>query len=789
MLRRFDRYVLKEVLPPFLVGLLLYSFVLLMNQILILTEQLVTRGVSLGSTVLLLLFLLPAILAFTVPMAVLMGILAGLSRLSSDSEITAFKTLGVSHARLLRPLLVFSLGGWLLASALSLYFAPRSNFRYVQTYVRSVMGKVPFKISPRVFNESLPNTITFIQDEDAEGDWKNVLMYFTTNPAEPRLVLARSGRLRLVPERRRAQVEMEDAAEYTFPLDSPEKYNITFSKNLREDVSVENLFAALPTGKNVRMMDIGELVRHRRDLSGDLRRLERAAPGPETRLRRNQAARDLRSALIEIHKKFALPFACLIFVFLGLPLGSSTRKGGRTSGFTISIGIIVVYYILITAGEELARDGRITPFLGMWGPNLLFIALSLVLFIRSNRESAWPRFLGRLRGRPGGEERRPKPEDRESVLRPRRRRAIFRLPFPNILDRYVMRRFTGLFLTVVAGLMALTVVVTFFERLNVVYEHNKPVGLLGRFIWYSSPEFLYYILPVAALTAMLLVLGVMTKFNEITAMKACGISLYRVVLPVAVLAAGISLVSFYLQERVLPQSNTRAQQVWDTILDLPSRSYGALNQSWMVNRSKNRFYNFGYFDASRNAFGRLAVYDLDPATWTIHRRLFSERAYLEGRTLRLEKGWQWIFSEEEPVRFQKISDLKIQLEEGKDFFLKKRKEPAQMSLGELGSYIREVRDLGFDTLRYRVDLQYKVSFPFICLIMTVLGVPFAFSMGKRGTLVGIGLSFVIAMVYWGTIGLFKGLGYAGSLNVILAAWGPNLLFGLGGLYGILTLRT
>jgi lipopolysaccharide export LptBFGC system permease protein LptF len=141
------------------------------------------------------------------------------------------------------------------------------------------------------------------------------------------------------------------------------------------------------------------------------------------------------------------------------------------------------------------------------------------------------------------------------------------------------------------------------------------------------------------------------------------------------------------------------------------------------------------------------------------------------------------------VEYAKLTRREVALEEGQDFFLKKGKEPAQMSFGELQAYIREVRDLGFETVHFRVDLQYKISFPFVCLIMTLLGVPFAFSMGKRGTLVGIGLSLVIAMVFWGTVGLFKGLGYAGSLNVLLAAWGPNLIFGLAGLYGMLTLKT
>ena len=139
MLRLFDRYILKEIIPPFLIGLVVYSFVLLMNQILLLSELLIARGVPFKVVLDLLIYLLPSVLAFTVPMSVLMGILAGLSRLSSDAEITAFKTLGISYKRLLRPVLVFSFLGFIMTSFLTLYLAPRANYNWVQTFSESVL--------------------------------------------------------------------------------------------------------------------------------------------------------------------------------------------------------------------------------------------------------------------------------------------------------------------------------------------------------------------------------------------------------------------------------------------------------------------------------------------------------------------------------------------------------------------------------------------------------------------------------------------------------------------------
>jgi len=787
MLRTFDRYILREVAPPFVLGLLLFSFVLLMNQILVLTEQIVTRGVSVLVTVELLVFLMPAILAFSVPMAVLMGILAGLSRLSSDAEVTAFRTLGIGRSRLLRPLFLFAVGGWLLTSFFTLYLAPRSNALYVRTYVGRVLHRVQFRVTPRVFNESLPSTVIYVQDTEGRDErWENILLSLKTDPNEPRLILARQGRLDAASDLKRLTLSLRDGVDHSYPLDAPEKYRITFFQSLREDMAVESLLTSFHHAPTVREKDIFELRKGEASVERKVRDLERRRDGPgldpNGRLELESRKREHRSYGIEIHKRFALPFACLVFVFLGLPLGVSTRKGGRTSGFTISIGIILGYYILITAGEQLARDGKITPLLGMWGPNILFLLLSLVLYLRFGRERRV--FLRAPRLFPRRDRTAATAAERPAV-----RRARGWSGFPRILDRYIIRKYAFLFSLVFAGLLALSVIVTFFERINTVYDHKKPVGLLLQFIWHTIPDMANYILPVAALTAMLLSLGILTKHNEVTAMKAAGISLYRLIVPVAVLAVAVSLASFYLQERVLPDSNRKANRVWDAINDLPARSYNPLERTWMVNRAKNRFFHYSYFDPRRSAFRQLTILDVDVREWTLTRRLFAEHAALGMRALNLTDGWQRRFEPDAPVPFERFDRMDIPLEETRDFFLKEWKEPSQMTLGELRTYIREVKDLGFDTGRLEVDWQAKLALSLVAVIMTLIGIPFAFAMGRRGTLVGIAVGVVIAMLYWGAIGFFRGLGYAGTLSPFLAAWGPNLLFGAGGIYGLLKLRT
>jgi len=777
----FDRYILKEIIPPFLIGLLVSTFVLLANQILLLSEVFVTRGVSFREAIVILLYFMPSILAFAVPMAVLMGILGGLSRLSSDSEIMAFKTLGISYKRLLRPVFVLSFGGWLLTSYLALYLAPEYNFKLVRALSETVLSKVKFKIHPREFNESIPNTVIFMKGITQEKNWENIFVHFSEPPEEPRAIAAKKGRLNFYPGMRRAILELFDGAVHSYSLSEPEKYGVTSFGRFEEEINVEKLFSPA-VKKRVREKNIEELLKDIRVIKQDLGALS-TKEDKSSMSEYWRRLKDYLSYRVEIYRKFALPFACLIFGILGLPLGASTRKGGRTSGFTISLGIILVYYILITAGEKMAMEGRLSPFFGMWAANILLLVAGLYLFISSLKESM-----------PGLSFLRPSRALDESAALPRKRIFSRNLPrlslrFPNILDRYLIRKYLAIFFLIFSGLLLIFAVVTFFERIDNIYEHDKSLGLLFEYILCSLPEFIRYILPVAALTTTLLALGLLTKSNELTAMKACGISLYRVIVPVLVMSIFISFFSFYIQENILPYANKKVEEIWNRINDVSPRSYSYLDRRWVLSKEKNRIYHYNYFDPKKSVFNQLSIYDFEPSTWAFKRMIFSNKAYLNEGRLSLVNCWSRDFVDGRLIKFEKKEKMEILQVEDRSYFLKEWKEPSQMSYGELRQYIKEIEERDFDTIRFKVDLVYKTSFPLAGLVMTLLGIPFAFLMGKRGTLVGIGLSIAIAMIYWGAIGVFQGLGYLNYLNAFLAAWGPNLIFGMIGLYFLLTLRT
>ena len=787
MLKVLDRYVLKEIVPPFLVGLLVTTFVLLMNQVLVLAELFIDKGVPAGQALRLFALLVPSLLAFAVPMAVLAGILGGLARLSADSEVVAFRALGIGSRRLVRPLLVFGVAGWLMTSALTLFLAPRANFAWVQAMTSSVLARAELRVNPMEFNEAIPNVVLYVQNVDADKSWENVFAYLNKDPRNPRVVMARTGRLEIYPEQRRATLELRDGVIHSGPPADPATYSVTSFARFEEEIDVENLFPPVTSEKRVREKDIGELLRDVGGIGRELTALQekhRENPGSQAAsLLAAQKLREYRAHLVEIHKKFSLAFACLVFVLLGLPLGLIAGRSGRTGGLSLSLGVILLYYIMITTGEKLAMDGKITPFAAMWGPDIVLAAAALVLVIRSDgATAAFARLAGALR-KLG--DRAPSPRPARSALRPPR----VLLRFPNILDRYISRRYAAILALVTAWLLAAAALVAFFERLDTLHRHGKPVALLVQHVWYRVPEFLSAVLPVAALATALLVIGILVRTNEATALKASGISLYRAVLPVLVLAAAVSGAAFLVQERLAPAAGIRAEETWNRIIDRPARKYSALNRHWIMSRRKDRIYHYEFSNPASSAFSRLSVFDIDPAGWSLAGRAYAETASLGPDSLELRRGWSRDFRRGAAVPFAVRDAWALSAEEGRSWFLREWKEPEQMTYGELREYAAEVRAAGFEASRLRVDLGGKIAFPLVSLVMTVLAIPFAFAMGKKGNLVGVGLSVALAIGYWGTFGIFRSLGYTGVLTPFLAAWGANLVFGLAGVFFLLRLRT
>ena len=229
---------------------------------------------------------------------------------------------------------------------------------------------------------------------------------------------------------------------------------------------------------------------------------------------------------LEFHKKFALPFACLALGFLGMSLGISTRKGGKTSGFVISLGIIFIYYVLMTAGRNLIIKRIVTPFWGSWAPTLFLVGIGIWLYRYSTleKEIAWDKIFS------FGPKRR-KPADLPPTEVGPGKPFRFRWSPVKILDSYVLRRMAVIFFLVFSSLLLVFYIINILELIDNIIENKVPFSYLLRYDYYMTPEFLTLILPISILTSVLLTFSLMSKNNEVIAVQVSGVNLFRLALP------------------------------------------------------------------------------------------------------------------------------------------------------------------------------------------------------------------------------------------------------------------
>jgi LPS export ABC transporter permease LptG len=319
--------------------------------------------------------------------------------------------------------------------------------------------------------------------------------------------------------------------------------------------------------------------------------------------------------------------------------------------------------------------------------------------------------------------------------------------------------------------------------------------MLAWHLVYRTPQYVYYILPLSVLLATLVTIGILTKNSELVVMKACGISLYRVAMPMLVGGLAGGAVLFLLEESVLGPSNRRAEEIRHVMRGGSPQTFDIATRRWIVG-SDGDIYHYNYFDPRQRQLTSLSVFEFDPYMTTLRRRVYAEHAvHLGARTGRdkiwhVEQGWTREFDEGsgDTSAFQQFAESELAFEPAA-YFATQQPDPDYMSYTQLRGYIARLRDSGLDVIAQQVALERKISFPFVTLIMTLIAVPFAVTTGRRGAMYGIGVGIVLAISYWVAFSVFAALGAGGLMAPVLAAWAPNLLFGAGAAYLLLTVRT
>lgn len=809
-MRLLDKYICREVGSHAFLGFAVFTFVLFIPRLIQLMDLIVRHSGGAGTVALVFLCLLPPALIFTIPMAVLVGVLIGLGRLSADSEIVALHASGIGLRRLLAPIGLLALACSLATLGITFWLSPASVRTLHRLEEDILASQAPFAVQPRVFDERFPHIILYVRDVEAAATrWSGVFIYDSSGPNGPTIETAQEAQVIQGAEKGELELHLGACTTHEYDPTYPAGYNITSYGNLDLPIEVSGQVSApRANAVSVAEMSVSQLLSDR--------------------------GGSWRDSRVEFQNRLALPAACLVFALLGVPIGVRPRRGGRAAGLVLTLILIGVYYFLYVTGDHFARAGKISPWLGIWAANIVATAIGLIFLRRienirrPNRFFVWiDLFIWKLRHKHRGEaslaavgnggpafesngalspngatgsnasgtiasEANGEASARERSFTVRKiEGAGSPVFFPTLFDVYVLQRFFYFFFVLLLAFVIIFDAFTLFDLLADISKNHIAVRTVLDYFGYLVPYMLYTLAPLAILVATLVTLAVLAKNNEVIAFKANGVSLYRLVLPLSLAGVLIAVGMFSLSETYLPYANQRQDALRNEIKGRPPQTYFQPTHQWIFGEHEE-IYNYELFDPVEKLFGGLNVFELDPQTFQIRRRVYAARASWDadqGAWI-LTSGWVRDFDSGHVVRYTPFAAFSLpELNEPPSYFRREVLQSDQMNWRQLGAYIASLRLAGFDTARLSVQWYEKFSFPLIAAIIVLLGAPFAFLTGTRGAIGGVAVAVGIGIVYRATAALLESMGTAGLLPPLLAGWAPDAIFGFLAAYFFLKMPT
>jgi len=771
VLRILGRYVFREILTSSLLGTLLATFVVFIRLMDKLFEVLVATNPGPKTVLTLFALTIPPVLPLTIPFGVLVGILIGLGRMASDGEIIAMRAAGVSSRKVVAPVLLFATLGTLMAGYASVKLTPYAMQRSTEILNELDKTQLSADIKPRLFDENFPNTILYVGDvqQGNPAVWKTVFIADVAPPEErkkgigakadgPLITVARSAIAVSDPANNRIQLNMLDYSTHEMGKDGSTHDEAATQKTMALEARPPAQRPFAPSS-----MTTSQLLHYR---------------GP-----------DILSVRVELHKRFAFPLACLALALIGIPIGVSTRKGGKSAGYVNAIFLAFFgYYLSSVSLIGVAQQRKLPVVVAAWLPDAVFLLAGIWFVARMERPGDRD-FLSGINGLFSHIGAALKPRE----FKPGGLGAGLRFPLlPQIIDTYILSNFLFYLAVILASFVMMTEVYNFFELMGDMIRNSSLVTMFT-YLFFLIPQLIYKTLPISVLVAVLVTLGVLSKQNEVTAFRACGVSLYRLAAPILIASTLFSGALFGFNYQYVPDANRKQDKLRDEIKGRAKQTYLNPNRTWIMGYD-SRIYYYKYFDPSEKVMVELSVFELDPATFRVKRQIQAQRAVWRSsmHTWILENGWSSDFrgSERIPPRHNFQATTFEELTEDPGYFLKEAVQERQMNFQDLRKYIADLQQSGLvDTRKLQVQYHLKFANPLFALIMAMIAAPFGFLVGNRGAMTGIGVSILIAIAYLGVQPLFEKVGDVGLLPPAMAAWSPDLLFSLMGMYLILRMRS
>ena len=838
------RYIVRELILPFLYTLAIIIFIFMMQLAVQLLRKILYKGLDIGTIIELFLINTAWMVVLAVPMAVLVTTLMSFGRMSADSEILAIKASGQNLFYLMTPVFAAS-----VVLTLSLIFfhnliLPDANHRSASLMSDITRKKPAALIEPNILIKDFKNYSMIVSDVKTKtGELRDIKIFSDIPGEEPSTTVADSGTIQLTNDENYLQLTLYNGETHnTSKENEKEYYVVKFKKHMIFMPNVDSRLQRTERSyrgdreKSVQMLlkDIktfkerknNALKRYRDELGAliatgfsydsvsiksntvsklevdsiktfkqwqdalnknqpmALRKLHRHKQLVNRTLQQSRMQnRKINQYMVEVHKKFSVSFACIIFILIGVPLGIMARRGGMAVGVTYSIFFFIMYWAFLIGGENLADRLVVPPGLAMWSCNIIIGIFGIILTLRMVRESTFVNYgpLIKLWNKIAVKFKPPKP--RKRILS----NILFRLPAvilnktTGTLPSYLIRSFIGKMVAVFISLVVIFVVVDYIGNLK-LFE-AATFGEIVLYYWYYLAWFIGIIAPIGILLASMFAMSSLAIHSELTAIKAAGISVRRLTLPMLFLGLCLSVITFYFGEKFLPQANDNRKQLQEEFRAGRREARGFSGRSAFKGLKRD----FYYFGNKKTAY-RFGEFRVEPQQARgVRREKFSKNKIIErieAEKLLYNGNRKWSFINGQIKTFKNISFSMTTFDTLADIILTATPEEMVariksidcMSYWELKNLLEKAKGRGEKISIYQADLHFKIALPFMNFIVILIGLSITARAGRRGGTVSFGIGLGLVFTYWILSQFILALGKNETISPALAAWAGNIFF-------------
>lgn len=754
-----SRYVVQAVLPYFFFTWILLSVILFIQQASRYSDIFFNANLPNSLVWQLTLALVPTVIAFTCPMAILVGVIIGLAKMRGDNELTAIRAAGVGNLQIVLPIILLGLILSAFAFLINWKGVPLAAQVVRRVALQTALFKMESPIEPGVFNTEIRGYTVYVKSGDIlRGTWENIFIFNEDKQTgQMRLITSKNGKIDSSNED--SELVLEEAFVSTFTPDDAGK-PVTFDK-------IKNLRFVIQTKRG----EIVERLSKTEENADELGLSELAA------FARKKEGRERTEAEILWQRRIILSVTPLLFALLGASLILRFNRGGRGFGIFLALASLIGYYLLALMGEQLARTNRISVLTGGALPVVVTIAL-IIWFSFSQRISSARRIMifSRLK------ESFPIRFETSSNKR----------SFPNlatgILDFDIVSNLLKFFALSIGFLGSIYVIFTAFEMWRFAGTIDNGFNLLTGYLTYLLPHIYIQIAPSCLMIATLATFVIKSRQNEVVTWTAAGQSVYRLLLPCFLLMAAIGLINWQIQERVITKTN-RTQDTLRTQI----RNKGILaakeGKFWIA--SDNRVYSFDLNekDFERQRVKNLYVFEFAADGEKLKSFTKSEEAVWKNDQIELAgaaKKTDWL--ENNNIENKTLAESERFLDVSFNPFRQIYAKPAQLTAAETAEKLKSVESESEKRL-YAVALEKKYTTIVLPFIITLFTAPFALSLSRKGKAMTVGYAVGIWLLFMGITNTFEQFGLNGYVAAPIAVWSPLVLFTIIGAYLITKVKT